>query len=114
VAAVSSPDPAALVAVTFTIPAGQVEFVASPGEFQRAERFGPLGSFTSAQTLPVGDGRRELRVFTLPPSVTLRAVNRVPGFNIQILTAGTEIMVRVACSVLESPTDGSDADVDTR
>lgn len=80
---------------TFTIPAGRIGFVGSPGEFARAERSGPEESMQSTQTLPVGEPGRELRLFTVPPGVALRTdVDRVPGFNIRILHAGDQIVVR--------------------
>lgn len=97
-------DEAGLVAVTFTIPPSCVGFLGSPREFDRAERVAQAGSFTSAQVLLVGDGRRELRIFELPSAVTLHEKHRVPGFNIQILTAGTQLMVQVARSAL-TPSD---------
>lgn len=89
------------VAVTFTVPAGWVGFLGSPGEFARAERFTAGSSFASARTLSVGDGRRELRLFTLPPGVVMKSdLARVPGFNIQILPAGIDVVVRVTRSAL--------------
>jgi hypothetical protein len=102
---VTGGDPEEIVPVTFVIPIGQVGFLGSPGEFQRAQQFGsPISSFESRQTLPVGDGRRELRLFALPAGVVMREDTvRVPGFNILILHPGEEIVVRVARSALAPP-----------
>jgi len=102
VEAVDPPDHEGPGIAMFVIPSGHVAFVGSRGEFARAERFGPAGSFTSVATMPIGDGRRELRLFLLPPGVALRGVKKVPGFNIQVLHPGTRIVVRV---VAPDPSD---------
>lgn len=81
--------------VTIVIPPGHVGFVGSPGEFARAERFGPVGSFATALALPVGDGRREFRLFALPPGTVLGDMKRIPGFNILVLSAGATLTLRV-------------------
>lgn len=100
-AAVTDPE---IVAIPFTIPAGLVGFVGSPGEFQRAQQFGAEhSSFESRQTLPVGDGGRELRLFALPAGVAMKDLVRVPGFNILVLHAGDQIVVRVPRSALPPP-----------
>jgi hypothetical protein len=98
-------DSEEVVPVIFVIPTGQVGFLGSPGEFQRAQQFGsPTSSFESRQTLPVGDSQRELRLFALPAGVVMREDTvRVPGFNILILHPGEEIVVRVARSALAPP-----------
>jgi len=98
VAALDPSDPEGPEVTTFVIPSGHVAFVGSRGEFARAERFGPAGSFTSVATMPIDDGRRELRLFLLPPEVALRELKKVPGFNIQVLHPGTRIVVRMTAS----------------
>lgn len=86
-------------AFTFTVPANVIGFVGSPGEFTRAEKSIASASMRSTQMLPVGEPGRELRLFTVPEGVALRTdLDRVPGFNIRILHAGDQIVVRAQTS----------------